>query len=56
MPIVINAVTPENGDLMQYVKPTFTLPVSNKKISQTDYEIAVGLRNPDGSLKRPKKK
>jgi hypothetical protein len=64
---------------MQYQKQSFTLPASNGKVSQaewdrifglrsplpcekhkrkthTDYEITVGLRNPDGSLRRPKKK
>ena len=37
---------------MQYLKPSFSLPTSSGKISQTDWEIAFGLRNPDGSLKR----
>jgi hypothetical protein len=40
---------------LQYVNKTFTLPTTAKKMTQTDYEIAVGLRNPDGSLRRPKK-
>ena len=31
---------------MKYENPTFTLPVSNRPITQTDYEIAVGLRCP----------
>jgi hypothetical protein len=43
---------------MKYQQPTFTLPTVNisRKMTQTEYEIRVGLRNPDGSLKRPKKK
>lgn len=44
---------------MRYLEQSFTVPVSTGKMTQTDYEIAVGLRNPDGSLvqpKRPKKK
>jgi len=41
---------------MQYLNKTFTLPTTSRKMTQTDYEIAVGLRNPDGSLRRPKKK
>ena len=41
---------------MLYQKPSFTLPTTDKKISQTDYEIAVGLRNPDGTLVIPKKR
>jgi len=44
---------------MRYIQPTFTLPVSTGKLTQTDWEIAVGLRNPDGTLvqpRRPKKK
>lgn len=39
---------------MKYQNPTFTLPTVNKSMTQTDYEIAVGLRNPDGSLVQPK--
>lgn len=39
---------------MQYLKPSFSGPVSNGKISQTDYEIAVGIRHPDGILVQPK--
>ena len=35
---------------MRYIQPTFTLPVSTGKLTQTDWEIAVGLRNPDGTL------
>lgn len=41
---------------MLYQKQTFTLPTTSRKMTQTDYEIRVGLRNPDGSLRRPKKK
>lgn len=41
---------------MQYVNKTFTLPTVNKKMTQTEYEIAVGLRTPDGKLVQPKKK
>ena len=44
---------------MKYQQPTFTLPTSSGKLTQTDWEIAVGLRNPDGTLvqpRRPKKK
>jgi hypothetical protein len=54
--IAIVAVTPENGGLMLYEKPTWSCPTTNRPMSQTEYEIRVGLRNPDGSLKRPKKK
>jgi hypothetical protein len=39
---------------VKYQQPTFTLPTVNKTMTQTDYEIAVGLRNPDGSLVQPK--
>lgn len=39
---------------MQYVNKTFTLPTTNRKMSQTDYEIAVGLRHPDGRLRQQK--
>ena len=39
---------------MRYTEKTFTLPVSSPKVTQTDWEIAVGLRNPDGSLVQPK--
>ena len=35
---------------MRYIQPTFTLPTSTGKLTQTDWEIAVGLRNPDGTL------
>lgn len=38
---------------MQYVNKTFTLPTTNRRMTQTDYEIAVGIRNPDGSLVTP---
>jgi hypothetical protein len=41
---------------VKYQQPTFTLPTVNKRMTQTEYEIAVGLRNSDGSLRRPKKK
>lgn len=41
---------------MLYQKQTFTLPTSTKRMTQEEYEIRVGLRNPDGSLKRPAKK
>lgn len=40
---------------MKYQQPTFTLPTTNRKMTQTEYEIAVGLRNADGSLVQPKK-
>ena len=40
---------------MKYQQPTFTLPTSTGKLTQTDWEIAVGLRNPDGTLVQPKK-
>jgi hypothetical protein len=39
---------------MQYFNERFTLPVTTKRMSQTDYEIAVGLRHPDGTLVQPK--
>lgn len=39
---------------MQYVNKSFTLPTTNRKMTQTDYEIAVGLRHPDGSLVQTK--
>ena len=39
---------------MRYLEQTFTLPTSTGKLTQTDWEIAVGLRNPDGSLVQPK--
>jgi hypothetical protein len=38
---------------MQYVNKTFTLPTTSKRMTQTDYEIAVGLRHPDGTLVQP---
>jgi len=38
---------------MRYIQPTFTLPTSTGKLTQTDWEIAVGLRNPDGTLVQP---
>lgn len=41
---------------MKYLEKTFSVPVGAGKMTQTEYEIRVGLRNPDGSLKRPKKK
>jgi hypothetical protein len=41
---------------MQYVNKTFTLPTTTKRMTQTDYEIAVGLRHPDGTLVQPKPK
>jgi len=41
---------------MQYLNKTFTLPTTSKRMTQTDYEIAVGLRNPDGTLVQPIKK
>lgn len=44
---------------MRYLERTFTLPAAPARISQYEYEIRVGLRNPDGKLvqpKRPKKK
>lgn len=31
---------------MKYQQPTFTLPTVNKAMSQTEYEISVGLRCP----------
>jgi len=40
---------------MRYIQPTFTLPVSTGKLTQTDWEIAVGLRNPDGTLRQPRR-
>jgi hypothetical protein len=39
---------------MHYQNKTFTLPACSKRMSQTDYEIAVGLRHPDGRLVQPK--
>lgn len=44
---------------MRYLEQTFTLPAGGTKLTQTEWEIRVGLRHPDGSLvqpKRPKKK
>lgn len=41
---------------MRYLDKTFTLPAAPPRISQTEYEIRVGIRNPDGSLRQPKKK
>ena len=38
---------------MQYERKKFTLPVNTKRMTQTDYEIAVGLRRPDGKLIQP---
>jgi hypothetical protein len=29
---------------MQYVNKTFTLPSTNKRMTQEEYEVAVGLR------------
>ena len=40
---------------MLYQKPSFTLPSTTKKMTQREYEIAVGLRSPDGRLIQPKK-
>jgi hypothetical protein len=39
---------------MQYQNKKFTLPACSKRMTQTDYEIAVGLRKPDGTLVQPK--
>ena len=39
---------------MRYLEQTFTFPVSTGRLTQTDYEIRVGLRNPDGSLRVPR--
>lgn len=35
---------------MRYQSKVFTLPTSSGKMTQTDYEIRVGLRHPDGRL------
>jgi hypothetical protein len=40
--------------LMQYLNKKFSLPACIKRMTQTDYEIAVGLRHPDGRLVQPK--
>jgi hypothetical protein len=40
--------------LMQYLNKKFSLPACIKRMTQTDYEIAVGLRHPDGTLVQPK--
>lgn len=42
---------------MLYQKQTFTLPVTNRKMNQTDWEIAMGLRSPDEKVQasRPQK-
>lgn len=32
---------------MKYEQPTFTVPVANGKLTQEEYEVAVGLRCPD---------
>jgi hypothetical protein len=39
---------------VKYQEKTFTLPTTSKRMTQTDYEIAVGLRHPDGTLVQPK--
>lgn len=31
---------------MQYINPTFTTPTSNGRLSDIEYELAVGLRCP----------
>ena len=31
---------------MRYTQPSFSVPVGNARISQHDYEVAVGLRCP----------
>lgn len=41
---------------MKYLQPTFSLPATTKPMSRIDYEIAVGLRTPDGKLVQPKRK
>jgi hypothetical protein len=41
---------------VRYTEQTFTLPVTTRKMTHTDYEIAVGLRRPDGKLVQPKTK
>ena len=41
---------------MRYLEQTFTLPAGGSKLTQTEWEIRVGLRNPDGKLVQPKKK
>ena len=40
---------------MKYENKRFTLPVNTRKMTQTDYEIAVGLRTKDGKLVQPKR-
>lgn len=40
---------------MKYQQPTFTLPTTTRKMTQTDYEIAVGLRRPNGRWVRRQK-
>jgi hypothetical protein len=40
---------------MKYLQRSFSLPASNGKMTQTEYEIAVGIRNADGSLKDAQK-
>jgi len=40
---------------LKYQQPSFTLATTTKRMSQTDWEIAMGLRNLDGTLKRPKR-
>jgi hypothetical protein len=40
---------------MKYVEKSFTLPTTSKRMTQTEYEIAVGLRHPDGRLVQPKR-
>ena len=39
---------------MQYLNKTFTMATTTKRMTQREYEIAVGLRNPDGTLVQPK--
>ena len=34
---------------MKYLQPTFSVPTSSGKLTDREYEIAVGIRNPDGT-------
>lgn len=35
---------------MKYLQPSFTVATGNGKLTDEQYEIAVGIRNPDGSF------
>jgi hypothetical protein len=41
---------------MKYQQPTFTLPTTNRKMNQTDWEIAMGLRSPDGKVRKRRRR